>query len=169
MLTRTHIAISLFFILILINGISNQLDFVLITLIATLLPDIDTKFSKLGKKIFFRPIQFLVEHRGLFHSIIFLILIMLPFILFFPNLAFGFFLGYGLHLIADSLTIHGIQPFYPFKSKLKIRGFIRTGGILELSLFIILTVINVILISLMMLNLLAGININTIFYTLKHI
>ena len=61
-------------------------------------------------------------------------LITIFFVLFFPILAFGFFLGYGLHLFVDSFTIRGIKPFYPLKKKCS--GKIKTGGRIEVSLFV---------------------------------
>ena len=56
-------------------------------------------------------------------------------VFFFPILALGFFLGYGLHLFADSFTRDGIRPFYPFKKKTS--GRLRTGSKLEASVLVI--------------------------------
>jgi membrane-bound metal-dependent hydrolase YbcI (DUF457 family) len=52
----------------------------------------------------------------------------------FPVIALGFFLGYGLHLFADSFTKEGITPFYPF-SRMKSSGGITTGGKPSLEFF----------------------------------
>ena len=134
MMTRTHLAIVAFAILVLIGYVENKLVFVTIALIATLIPDIDTEFSSLGKKRIFRSLQWFVKHRGLIHSFTFLILITILFTLFIPFLAFGFCVGYSLHLFADSFTIDGIQPFFPVKKK--IAGKIRVGGIVEVSVFV---------------------------------
>jgi len=51
-----------------------------------------------------------------------------------PVIAFGVLIGYGLHLLADSLTIQGIRPFYPFKRRLRWK--IKTGGRFEVVLFV---------------------------------
>ncbi len=134
MLIRTHLSITLFFILLFISNVEHKLVFVLVALIATFIPDIDTRFSSLGKKKVLRVLQFFTKHRGMIHSFTFLILITLFFALFFPIIAFGFFLGYGLHLLADSFTITGIKPFYPFKKKSS--GRIKTGGKSETSIFV---------------------------------
>ena len=150
MLIKTHILITLFFVLILLNSVENKAVFVIVALIATFIPDIDTKFSKLGKKKVFRPLQFFVSHRGFLHSFIFLGLITLIFYLFWPILIFGFVLGYGSHLLADSLTIQGIKPFYPFKTRIK--GKIKTGGRLEVALFVGFLIVDLWLIFSMMLN-----------------
>jgi membrane-bound metal-dependent hydrolase YbcI (DUF457 family) len=107
--------------------------FVVVALLTTLIPDVDSKNSTLGNKKIFRPLQFFLKHRGIVHSFTFLILITLLFVMFLPILAFPFFLGYSSHLIADSFTSHGLRPFYPHKKT--ISGKVRTGGKLETSIF----------------------------------
>jgi inner membrane protein len=134
MLIRTHIAIVIFFILFFVPLVENQAVFVLITLVATFLPDIDSRFSKLGQRKIFRPLQFFVKHRDFFHSFTFLFLITLFFALFWPIAALPFFLGYGIHLLADSFTVEGIKPFYPYRKTSSWR--VRTGRRLETSLFV---------------------------------
>ena len=57
-------------------------------------------------------------------------------------IAFGFFLGYGVHLLADSFTVQGIEPFYPWK--MRSAGFIKTGSVVETSIFIFLILADVI-------------------------
>ncbi len=126
MLIRTHLSITLFFILLFISVVEYKFAFVLAALLATFIPDADSKFSTLGKKKSLRILQFFVKHRGMMHSFSFLILITLFFVLFFPIISLGFFLGYGLHLLADSFTVRGIRPFYPLKKKSSWK--IRTGG-----------------------------------------
>jgi len=49
--------------------------------------------------------------------------------------------GYISHLIGDAITKEGIMPFYPF-SGFRIKGFIRTGGLIEQILFIALMVVS---------------------------
>jgi membrane-bound metal-dependent hydrolase YbcI (DUF457 family) len=115
--------------------VENKLVFVSIALIATFLPDIDSKFSKLGQRKVFRPLQFFVRHRGIFHSFIFLFLITLFFVLFLPVVAFPLFLSYSVHLLADSFSREGIKPFYPFKKNSS--GSLKTGGKVETSIFVI--------------------------------
>ena len=150
MLIRTHLLITIFFILILFSSVENKAVFVVVALIATFIPDIDTKFSKLGKKRIFRPLQFFVSHRGFFHSFIFLGLITLIFALLLSKIIFAFVLGYGLHLLADSLTIQGIRPFYPFKTRIK--GRIKTGGRLETFILVCFLIADLLLLSSMILN-----------------
>lgn len=138
MLIRTHFLITLFFVLILIPSAENKAVLAVVALAATFIPDVDTRFSKLGRKKIFRILQFFVKHRGFLHSFTFLILITIVFYFVLPIIAFPFFLGYGLHLVADALTIQGIKPFYPLKGR--IRGFMRTGRIFETILFVIFLV-----------------------------
>ena len=144
MLIKTHLAITLFFVLLLLPFVSYKIIFILIALLATYIPDIDLKSSKLGRKIIFRPLQFFVKHRGAFHSFGFLFLITFIFLMLVPRIALGFFVGYASHLFADSLTISGITPFFPWKRK--IFGKIRTGGKTEKILFFVLLIVNLLLI-----------------------
>ena len=150
MLIRTHLLITLFFVLVLFSSVENKVVFVVVALIATFIPDIDTKFSKLGKRKVFRPLQFFVSHRGFLHSFIFLALISLIFYLFLPIVMLGFVLGYSSHLIADGFTIQGIKPFYPFKRRLRWR--IKTCGKLEVIIFVGFLIADLLLLSSMMLN-----------------
>ena len=144
MLIYTHLAITLFFVLLLMPFAEYKLVFFMSALISSFIPDIDSKFSTLGKKKILRILQFFVRHRGILHSFSFLLIITLILILFYPKITFGFVLGYGLHLFADSFTKNGIKPFYPFKRK--IRGIIRTGGKLETMIFIVFLIANLFLI-----------------------
>lgn len=135
MLIRTHVVVCLFFVLLFLPSVEYQLSFFVLALISTIIPDVDSRFSKLGKKKIFRPLQFFVSHRGFLHSFIFLFFATLFFATFFSYLAFPFFLGYGIHLLSDSFTIKGIKPFYPYNKR--ISGFIKTGGRGEVFIFIV--------------------------------
>ncbi len=138
MLLKTHLAISIFFILIFLQSVEHKIIFVAVAVIATYIPDIDSRYSRIGRKKIARILQWFTKHRGMIHSFTFLLTIILFLILFFPIIAFGFFLGYGLHLFADSFTKEGIRPFYP--SKKVSKGKIRTGGKLEISLFVVFVI-----------------------------
>jgi len=136
MLIRTHLALSILAIILLLPYVNDKTIFIAVLLIATFLPDIDTSYSKLGKHRIFRPLQFFVSHRGLIHSFTFLILITLAFVFVYPVIALPLFLGYGLHLLFDSFTIEGIRPFYPLSKT--VSGKIRTGGKVEIIIFVFL-------------------------------
>lgn len=145
MLIHTHLLITLCAVLIFISNVENKVIFIVVAFLATFIPDIDSKFSTLGKKKTFRIIQFFVKHRGIMHSFSFLLIITLFFTLFFPIIALGFFLGYGLHLFADCFNIRGIRPFYPYKRKCS--GRIRTGGRLETIVFVVFLIIDLFLLG----------------------
>ena len=97
---------------------------------ASLLPDIDTPSSTLGKK--HHIVSYFATHRGLFHSV-WIPLISLVMALGYPVIRaplLAIFIGYGAHLVADTITIMGIKPFAPF-SKFTIKGPLRVGSIVE--------------------------------------
>jgi membrane-bound metal-dependent hydrolase YbcI (DUF457 family) len=133
MLFRTHVVITLFFILLFFPNISNPLIFIPVAILATIIPDIDSPTSKIGSHLIFRPINFFVKHRGIIHSFSFLFLISIFIFFFYKEILVPFVFGYSLHLFLDAITIQGITPFYPVK--MKIRGIIKTGGILEIFIF----------------------------------
>lgn len=130
MLIRTHLAITLFFILIFISSVEGKIVFAVVAFLATFIADVDSKHSTLGKRKIFRPLQFFVKHRTILHSFTFLILITAFFALFYPIIALGFFVGYGSHLLADSFTVRGIRAFYP--SKKVTHGGLKTGSRAEI-------------------------------------
>ncbi len=143
MLIKTHLAITLFIALLFVPFVNLPLLFLVVALLATYIPDIDSKHSKIGHHFFMRPFQWIAKHRGFVHSFTFLILITFAFVLFVPFLALAFFLGYCSHLIADSFTIEGIKPFYPYKKV--SRGRIRTGGVSETNIFVIFILLDLFL------------------------
>lgn len=140
-------AIGIFAIVFFLPHINNKLVFIPAVLIASLLPDVDNGFSTLGKSGLFRPLQWVSKHRGLFHTFTFCILISLVFALYVPVLAFGFFLGYSLHLLADSWTVEGIRPFWPLKGDLK--GRVRVGGTVEQAVFMVFVILDIIFLVLL--------------------
>lgn len=143
MLIRTHLAIAVFAIILFLSRVSNKLLFVLLVLSATFIPDIDNAFSTVGSKGVFRVLQFFTRHRGFFHSLTFCILASIVLGIFFPVIAFPFFLGYALHLFADSFTKEGVVPFWPWSRT--SQGFLRTGGRVETSIFVVFIIIDILL------------------------
>ncbi len=133
MLIRTHLVISVFFILLLLDEVSNKFIFVAAVLIATFIPDLDSHSSKIGRKGISKVLTAFTKHRGIMHSFTFLFFLIFILFLILLEAGLGFFIGYSLHLVCDAFTKRGIVPFYPFK--FRIRGFIRTGGAVEIVLF----------------------------------
>jgi len=143
MMRRTHLAIGLAFALLFLPHVNNKLIFFLVVLISSLIPDIDSPNSTLGRHKVFRPLQWVSEHRGVFHSLTLGVVFALILALIWPILAFPFFLGYAAHLLSDSFTKDGITPFWPWKRN--TRGPIRTGGASEYPVFIVFLVIDAVL------------------------
>jgi len=144
MFLKTHLAIIIFFILIFFQHIQSPVLFLSISVLATAFPDIDTKFSKIGHYKIFRIFNFFTRHRGITHSLSFLAVLSLLIFLFFKEALFPFVFAYSLHLLLDAITINGITPFYPLK--LKIKGKIKTGGIIEKIFFVFFLLIDLFLI-----------------------
>ena len=142
MLAKTHIAIGFFAMIFFLPHVANKLVFIPVILIASILPDIDSGFSTLGKNGVFRILQLFTKHRGLLHSLSFCIIVSVLFALYFPVVAFPFFLGYALHLLADAWTVEGIRPFWPLKEI--SQGKIKVGGVVEQAVFFIFVVLDVI-------------------------
>ena len=141
MLLRTHISFTIFVLFLLELFFEVSTLFFFVSIFSTLIPDIDSRFSRIGRKKSSRFLQFFFSHRGFLHSAFFLILIFGIFYLFaLKSIAQGFLLGYGFHIFLDSLTKGGIALFYPFK--FRVRGFLKTGGIFEKSLFYALILID---------------------------
>lgn len=147
MLRKTHLAIGVSAALYFLPLVNYKLLFVPAVIIATLLPDLDSAFSKIGKNNGGGIIQGVLGHRGLLHSYTFCILFSMIFAFFYPILALPVFLGYSFHLLADSFTVRGIKPLWPLKFVSK--GNLTTGGKSEDIVFWVFIIINVILLVLL--------------------
>ena len=150
MLFRTHIVFSLA-VYFLLNYILEMPFWVLgFILFATAFVDVDIKSSKIGKKWFFCPLQWLTRHRGVVHSL--LATILLSGLVGSFNLwaGFGFFVGYVSHLLMDCFTKAGVRLFWPLK--FKIKGFIKSGGVIEDVIFVLLLLGNIFIVGKMAFN-----------------
>lgn len=115
------------------NSGSEKVALILVAALFALAPDIDTIKSKAGKLLqpFSTVASFLFKHRGFLHSFVFVALIYFGMrYLFSSTVAAAAAIGYSSHLLLDSLTKEGIKPFSPL-SRIKLKGFIKTGGLLE--------------------------------------
>jgi len=144
MLLKTHLAFGILMIILFVQHINDKLVFMVMILIATVLPDLDSRFSSFGRHLIFKPLQFFVKHRGVIHSFTAVIIMSIILSMFWPVGSLGFFIGYSIHLICDSFTKEGIQPFWPLK--FRSSGFIVTGGKIEESIFVGLILLDLILI-----------------------
>ena len=146
MLRRTHLLIGLAVALHFVSHVSHQFSFIFIVLIATVLPDIDSGFSALGRNWISKPVQMITSHRGFLHSYTFCVPASIIVSLINPVFALPFFLGYSFHLLADSFTVQGIRPFWPFKVVSK--GPVKVGGVIEDAIFwtfLILIILSILL------------------------
>jgi len=143
MIKRTHLAVGLAIGLYFLPLVAHKFFFIPIVLIGSLLPDIDSATSTLGKRRIFRPIQVFLRHRGPLHSYTICALICLVFAFFYPVVALPLFFGYSFHLFLDSFTVSGIRPFWPLK--VQSSGMARTGGVADKMLFSVFSLIDVFL------------------------
>ncbi|MBI1970803.1 metal-dependent hydrolase [Candidatus Woesearchaeota archaeon] len=145
MMFKTHLAIGFLVGLIAMHYIqpSNQVLFMILILLGSLLPDIDHPNSTLGRKT--KIIALLFEHRGFFHGFLSIIplLFLLSFILTKVQLI-AVALGYASHLLSDALTVEGIMPLHPL-SRWRLKGFLRTGAFYEGIFLLGVVVIDVIM------------------------
>ena len=153
MLSRTHFIFNLMIFLILLKANIFAFNWIilLIFFIVTLLPDIDVAGSWMSKKT--KPLSnFLhvfVVHREVFHSLAFALLAGLLTFLISQNMAYALIASffYFLHLLLDCGTKSGIRLFWP--SKVRVKGFVKTGGLIEALLFAVFTMVCVVLIFIM--------------------
>lgn len=99
----------------------------------SILPDIDMVKSKAGKRLqpFSTILSLIFRHRGFLHSFVFAAIVYFGIsYLLSPTIAAAAATGYSSHLALDALTKEGIMPLSPL-SKFRLRGFIRTGSIVE--------------------------------------
>ncbi len=135
----THLVAGLLVAVMLVEFIDfpHTIAAVLWVLFGSILPDIDEKHSRLGK--LFPMIPKLFVHRGFFHSIFLATAITIALSLVVYQYALAFAAGFLTHLLLDAMTPAGVRPFWP--SDLRVRGFVKTGGVLEAVLFMALVVL----------------------------
>lgn len=134
MLFLTHFLLGIISFL-LIKGylLGNQIVLLFLILFGSILPDIDEENSRINQwgGILGKVVAFFSKHRGMFHSLLFAVGLSAVLGYFWTwNYGIALFIGYLSHLIGDALTPMGIQVFYPFL-KFRIKGPIKTGGLVE--------------------------------------
>ena len=124
---------------------------VLATGFGSLLPDIDSATSKLGRKT--APVSWILTlifgHRQMFHSFTFWLAAIVPLLILAPAfriVLLSVLIGISSHLLLDALNPSGIPPIWPFRCRLHL-GSIRCGGIIDFSLFLVFLAISIFLIS----------------------
>ncbi|MFZ5955648.1 MAG: metal-dependent hydrolase [Nanoarchaeota archaeon] len=142
MLLRTHLVFSIFIYALLFNFLEKKFLFFLFLIFAVCIVDIDSKNSKAGKSVLFRPIQFFTKHRGAFHTLLFCLIFSAIFYFADKNAGLGFFVGYMSHLILDCFTKSGIKLFWPI-SNLKFGLGVKSGGLIEEICFVLLFLVDI--------------------------
>ncbi|MBU4501700.1 MAG: metal-dependent hydrolase [Nanoarchaeota archaeon] len=145
----THLAFSFLIGLFLLDylPIENKFIFFLFVFLFSSFPDIDKANSKIGKKFgaLSKIIGFIFGHREIFHSLLFMVFGYILLSVFSGLIAIAFLIAVASHLVLDALTPKGIMPFYPLKYK--VRGVIKTGGLLEKLIFVGLIVLFIVKLS----------------------
>jgi inner membrane protein len=169
MMGKTHLVIGVSYGVALVPAVTRgeftptQLGFIMTGLvIGSLLPDIDHPQSLISQQIPLvgKVISRLTRHRGLFHSILGVVILFglsaWLSILIAGGLtslgiqqadtatryiSAGLMIGYILHIVADMLTISGVKLFYPWKRNIRIPLF-KTGGFREWVLGLVLIVVS---------------------------
>jgi len=147
MLANTHLAFGLLLGILFkpIVSPANTWLYYGIVLFAALLPDLDHNGAILNRifritKVF--PLLF--KHRGFFHSVwpaVILAAVVWPWS---RTVALAMLIGYGSHLLIDSVTRMGVNWLYPLL-KFRIQGPVMTGGFVELLLFVGIIIVDIIL------------------------
>ncbi|MCR4441944.1 MAG: metal-dependent hydrolase [Peptococcaceae bacterium] len=104
---------------------------------AALLPDIDSPFSQVGRRVFPAAwiLKLTVGHRGVFHSVLAAAVVaaascFIPTDILPPALMMkAVFAGYLSHILLDSLS-GGTYAFYPLPARVGV-SLVSTGGFLE--------------------------------------
>lgn len=141
---KTHLSFALLIFLIayLIAGFREYYITAGAILLGSLLPDIDSPDSFIGKTIPGIPkvINILFGHRGVFHSLIFLAICFLAALFVSAQAAIALAVGMASHLLLDALTVDGVPLLYPLKTRL--RGFLRTGSLAEYLILALISLAN---------------------------
>lgn len=121
--------------------------------LGSLLPDLDTKKSYMGKKCPYlsKFISKRCKHRGFTHSLLFLILLntLLKFIIYVGEnniilicASYGIFIGYISHIVLDLFTYEGVDLFFPLGFNIKLSR-IKTSSKIEKHIYRVIKFISI--------------------------
>ena len=105
---------------------------------STLIPDIDSHYSKLGRIIL--PVSWLIEktigHRGFFHSLLATLIITM--LVWFIVPQYSLFVGIGClsHLILDAFNPGGVPLLWPYHKKFSLPFTFKVGSLGEFAVLI---------------------------------
>lgn len=146
MLGRTHLGIGLIvgYGLCMALNIPNEevAPLMVGSAVGSLLPDIDHPESSFGRKvrIISIPINHILGHRGLTHSLVFAGFSFALGLYFGKGVAVAVMFGVLSHLLLDMLNPSGIPLLYPIKQRIHILS-IETGSAKERLMFWLLIII----------------------------
>lgn len=145
MMFKTHLAFGFLLAIFSLNYIpaESQFIFAFIVLAASALPDVDHPNSKLGSKV--KPIAWLFDHRGFFHSLFAIAIFTGVFYLITGSVIYSiaFLIGYASHIMLDSLSVAGIQPFAPLL-RFRLKGIFHCNAAYDYAFFMVISIIAVI-------------------------
>jgi len=123
MTAPTHISFAEFVYLLVLTttGVALNALNAFVIAIASVLPDVDTGASFVGRTFPFlsKRIERKFGHRTLTHSAAFvttLAVVFSPLYLFVPDVYVCLLIGYASHPFLDTMTVHGVKLFYPFSN-----------------------------------------------------
>lgn len=129
--------------------------FIFLVIIGSLLPDLDTYQSKLGRRFPFLlisiPMYFIFGHRTITHSLLFVVLVgisSLSVVTYFDwsiLFSIGLTLGVLSHVIGDFVFEGGVPLLYPNKQRYKPLMTLKTKGIGEKMVLFTLGIMNILL------------------------
>jgi len=91
-------------------------------------------------------LQWCTKHRGMFHSLFFALMLSVSIFFLNKDAGIGFLFGYILHLWLDCFTLSGVKLFWP-AFDFKFKGRVRSGGIVEEVLFVLVLLFDIFLIA----------------------
>jgi len=114
MMGRSHVAIG-------------TLTALVLTPHAVVIPFVVTMVSAaLGSQLPDWDLKLHIKHRTITHWLLWPLLLYW----FLPNpIGVGLAIGWGMHILADALTVEGVPALWPIP--IRLRGFVHTGGITE--------------------------------------
>ncbi|MBU2615555.1 MAG: metal-dependent hydrolase [Nanoarchaeota archaeon] len=143
MFKRIHLLLGFFMALYFLPVVNHKIIFFPMVLAASFIPDLD---AVIAPKKDFKILQPLKNktYKDFMHSYTVCVILSVIVALLYPILSLPFFIGYSVHLFFDSITLIGICPFWPSKSR--ITGFISPGSKTEKTIELMLVVFIVLLV-----------------------
>ncbi len=138
---KTYLVLGIGVALYFLPHISNKPLFLVSVLISSFLPDLFSFFPIPGRRKMHFSKDEVIKPNDFLHTYTVCVIISILLALFYPLLAFPFFIGYSFHLALDSFSVRGIKPFWPFKKV--SAGPINPGGKTEKTIFIMLIIFDV--------------------------